>query len=92
MSYKDTKENRYTKEINNILTKAKEKDKNYNPNNYFIIFSPDVVDNLRLEENTLLSIKYDSVFYDGIDVIITYDGEKVFKLYKNITDEISNQN
>lgn len=87
-SCENIKEKKYTKEINNILTKAKEKDKNYNPHNYFIIFSPDIANNLQLEENILLSFINDSLFYDGINAIIQWGGENVFNLYKNITDEI----
>ena len=91
VSPEDVKAKKYTKEINNILTKAKEKDKNYNPHNYFIIFSPDVINNLLLEENVLLSFINDALFYEGINAIIQYNGENIFNLYKNITDDILNQ-
>ena len=86
------KEKRYTKEINSILTRAKEKDKKFNPHNYFIIFSPDVANYLQAEKNILLSFINDALFYEGINVIIQWDGKNVFNLYKNITDEILNQN
>lgn len=91
-SNENIKEKRYTKEINSILSKAKEKDKKYNPKNYFIIFSPDVANYLQLEENILLSYINDALFYDGINAIIQWDGENIFNLYKNITDEILNHN
>lgn len=91
-SNENIKDKRYTKKINSILTKAKEKDKKYNPQNYFIIFSADVVNYLQLEENILLSYINDVLFYDGINAIIQWNGENVFSLYKNITDEILNHN